>query len=102
MRPAFVQVVVNALRGKPVSGASVREGATLVPAARRRPRGEIRLMFVCYAARCGPENRQSARHRGAAYVIRHRRRGHRMIHRRDFITLLGGAAMLELYQTSRI
>jgi hypothetical protein len=28
MRTAFVQVVVNALRGKPVSGASVRQACT--------------------------------------------------------------------------
>src|SRR5205823_5308220 len=38
-----------------------------------------------------PQNRQGARHRRAADATRPRRRGDRMI-RREFITLLGGAA----------
>ena len=40
-----------------------------------------------------PQDRQDARHRNPANAARPRRRGHRMIRRRDLITLLGGAAV---------
>jgi len=39
------------------------------------------------------QNRQDARHRRAAHAARPRRRGDRVIRRREFITLLGGAAV---------
>ena len=39
-----------------------------------------------------PQNCKGARHRNSAYSARPRRRGDRMIERRAFITLLGGAA----------
>src|SRR5205807_2487631 len=78
-----------------------REPARLVP-ARRRLRAQD---FARHQARrsaggagdevrpCGqPENRQGARPRADADVHRPRRRGDRMSNRREFITLLGGAA----------
>ena len=40
---------------------------------------------------CQPQNREGSRHRHAAHAARPRRRGDRM-KRREFITLLGGAA----------
>src|SRR5262249_40400242 len=39
-----------------------------------------------------PQDRQDARHRNSADPARPRRRGDRMMHRRAFVTLLGGAA----------
>src|SRR5262249_22728169 len=41
-----------------------------------------------------PDDRQGARPDGAAHVARPRRRGDRMIGRREFITLIGGAAAM--------
>src|SRR5262249_42034943 len=64
---------------------------------RQYPQGRQARRSACPAGRevrtrHQPGDRDAARHRGAAATPSHRRRGDRMIRRRNFITLLGGAA----------
>jgi ABC transporter substrate binding protein len=87
-KTAKIGALVNPNR--PDSDAQVRDAQTAAQGRKaRRP-----ASCATHKVRVGdqPQNRQGARPRGATDAARPRRRGDRMI-RRDFITLVGGAAV---------
>src|SRR5207244_569685 len=99
--PAAGSVSIERERARRGIDVLRREPARLVPARRRlRAQNPARHQASRYAGGAGeevrsrgqPENRQGTRDYVTARDSRPRRRGDRMIGRREFITLFGGAA----------